>query len=458
MLSSVFAALDRADMPYCVTHGYESLPQRITSSDVDIIIPATVRPSQLAALLYENAQTFGGPQLVCCRGYYMVLTSGNVDGSLCFLELDFRPDYDLGGLRFYTGKEVVASRRKHNRHWIPAPALEFGCYLVRRLMKRQLSRDQGLRLGALYAQDRVGCDRQIARFWGRRRAALVASAAHCGDWESVRHRLVLLGVELRARAMLRRPWVMLASCLRRMVRRMKLLYRPEGGLSIVFLGPDGAGKTSVITAMTCNMIGPFPRAKCYSFPPALLTRLLHRPEGPYRLPHQLPPRSFMMSVVRAVCYWLVYYLVFHSTAIRLQLARSTLVLHDRHLVDTLVDPKRYRYSGPLWLLRLIWRFVPEPDLVILLDAPPEVLQSRKQEVSSAESDRQRKAYRSLVGSMANGRIVDAARPLDEVVHAVEGLLLDVFRRAFYAACGASGTGSARSSRCRRQAGIELLVP
>jgi thymidylate kinase len=99
------------------------------------------------------------------------------------------------------------------------------------------------------------------------------------------------------------------------------------------------------------------------------------------------------------------------------------VIHDRHLIDAVVDPHRYRYSGPTWLLHLIWWFVPRPDLIILLDAPPEMLQARKQEVSFEESARQREAYRSLVGRMVNGHIVDAARPLEEVVHSVHSLIL-----------------------------------
>jgi thymidylate kinase len=204
---------------------------------------------------------------------------------------------------------------------------------------------------------------------------------------------------------------------------MRLACRPEGGLSVVFLGPDGAGKSSVIHAVAQDMIGAFARAKCYSFPPALLTRLLHRPEGPFTLPHGLAERSFVMSTIRAACYWFGYYLLCYRVAERLHLARSTLVLHDRHLVDALVDPKRYRYSGPIWLLHLIWWLIPRPHLVILLDAPPEVLQARKQEVSFAESERQRKAYKSLVGSMAIGHIVDATRPLEEVVSAVNDLIL-----------------------------------
>jgi thymidylate kinase len=105
------------------------------------------------------------------------------------------------------------------------------------------------------------------------------------------------------------------------------------------------------------------------------------------------------------------------------LARAALVVHDRHLIDALVDPRRYRYGGPQWLLRLIWRLTPKSDLVILLDAPPEVLQARKQEVPFAETARQRDAYLALVKPMSNGHVVDANRPLEQVVAEVNDILL-----------------------------------
>src|SRR5207244_2006476 len=133
--------------------------------------------------------------------------------------------------------------------------------------------------------------------------------------------------------------------------------------------------------------GVFARTTCHSFPPALLGRLLRRPEAPNLLPHATSPRSPFASALRAVLYWFVYYTLGYFLTIHLALARSTLVVHDRHLVDALVDPRRYRYTGPRWLLRLIWRLVPKPDLIVLLDAPPAVLQARKQEVPFEETAR-----------------------------------------------------------------------
>jgi hypothetical protein len=378
ILLGVFETLDRAGIPYCVLHGYESYPQRI-KSDVDCMISAKVRPGQLMALLGENSNRIGA-EVVRSRGYYLLLAGKNVDGSPCFLDLDLSIDYELDDRQFYAGSEVIESRRRHQQFWIPATNVEFGCYLVRKIAKGCLDNGQAGRLSSLYQQDAAGCRQQVARFWGAGSTALILSAASSGKWEPVRLRLDNLRAELRMRATLRSPWRMVENRLRRLAGRMGRFWRVDGGLSVVFLGPDGAGKSSVIEAIGQSLAGAFPRTACYSFPPALF-HFFHNPQAIDNRPHESPLRSWPASVVRAVLYWFVYSTLGYCVTVRQALGRSTLVMHDRHFVDALVDPRRYRYGGPSWLLRLIWRIIPKPDLLILLDAPPAVLQGRKQEVS-----------------------------------------------------------------------------
>jgi thymidylate kinase len=129
-----------------------------------------------------------------------------------------------------------------------------------------------------------------------------------------------------------------------------------------------------------------------------------------------------MSVAKAV-YWFLYYTPGYYLTVSPALARSTLMLNHRYLVDALVDPRRYRYGGPRWLSHLVWKLAVKPDLVILLDAPAEVIQARKQEVPLEETARQREAYRSLVGTMPNGRIADATQPIDKEVAEVNEFIL-----------------------------------
>jgi thymidylate kinase len=421
ILLGVFATFEQAGIRYCVTHGYESYPQRI-KSDVDCLVSADVQPKQLATLLHQN-RTRIGAEIVQARGDNMVLASIHSDGSPCFLHLDLCADYEVGDQLFYPGREVLASRRRHNQFWVPAPNLEFGCYLVRKILKGTLDEDQGRRLSHLYQQDPTGCREQVSRFWGAAGSALIVAAASSGDWDPVRNNLGRLGSEARRRAPRRALWQAFANWLGRISGRAKRCLWPDRGLDIVFLGPDGAGKSSVIQAVRHQLAGAFARTTCYSFPPAVLGRFLRRPQVVDTTPHASRPRSFLASAVRALCYWFVYATLGYYATVHLALARSTLVLHDRHLLDTLVDPRRYRYAGPRWLLRFIWRLVPKPDLVILLDAPAEVLQARKQEVPFAETVRQREGYRALTATLKNGHIVNVARPLELVVKEVNDIVL-----------------------------------
>jgi thymidylate kinase len=100
-----------------------------------------------------------------------------------------------------------------------------------------------------------------------------------------------------------------------------------------------------------------------------------------------------------------------------------LLIFDRHFVDLWVDPKRYRYGGPMWLARLVGCFIPKPDLFFFLDLPADVAHARKPEVSLEEARKLRERYLTLARSLPNAYVVDASRPLEEVVAEVEEILL-----------------------------------
>ena len=60
---------------------------------------------------------------------------------------------------------------------------------------------------------------------------------------------------------------LLGHHLARLARRFKRYILPEGGVGVVFLGPDGAGKSSVIAGVRRDLAGVFPTSTCLSFPP-----------------------------------------------------------------------------------------------------------------------------------------------------------------------------------------------
>jgi thymidylate kinase len=190
-------------------------------------------------------------------------------------------------------------------------------------------------------------------------------------------------------------------------------------LKIVVLGPDGAGKSSVIAGLAKDLESAGRAVEVRHLKPRAVARLCRRPITLVVDPHGKPPRGALFSLAKIVV-WLCeewYALLFHEK-------RRTLLIYDRYYHDLLIDPKRFRFGAPLWTARLIGRLMPKPRLWILLDAPAAVLRSRKQEVTWEETARQCKAYREFLDTRSGAVILDATQPLTHVIadaaRAIEG--------------------------------------
>lgn len=189
-------------------------------------------------------------------------------------------------------------------------------------------------------------------------------------------------------------------------------------LKIVLLGPDGAGKSSVIAGVVDRLTRSGYNAKMRHLKPQLvMPQLRDNPNSIVVDPHGRPPRSAFLSLAK-IFVWLAEEWWAHF----FQQKKGTLLICDRYYHDLLVDPKRFRFGAPLWIARLVGRLMPQPRLWILLDASPEVLQARKQEVPPEETARQCLAYRDFICKRSDHVIVDASRPLDIVVGHVESAI------------------------------------
>jgi thymidylate kinase len=189
------------------------------------------------------------------------------------------------------------------------------------------------------------------------------------------------------------------------------------GLCVVVLGPDGAGKSTVLEALATDPPAWSTGAVLRHLKPSVI----HRATADTTDPHGVPPRGLLTSVLKCL-YWLFEYTAGYYLHVRPDLKAGKLVLFDRYLLDVLVDARRYRYGGPSWLTQLLWRVVPKPDLVVVLSAPAEVLLERKQELPSEEIERQLQAYQALVSQQRGGRIVDVSGSPEEAVRSVRAVI------------------------------------
>ena len=185
---------------------------------------------------------------------------------------------------------------------------------------------------------------------------------------------------------------------------------------IAFLGCDGSSKSAVISEIAARCRQDGTEVVVGHWRPRAFRTDTAGAKVPADNPHGERPRGIISSFLKLM--WLGFnWWAGWWTGLG-KASRKGLVLFDRYHGDLLVDPQRYRYGGPLVLARMLTRCMPQPDLVVFLDAAPEVLLSRKQEVSHEALEKSRERYLQLCRGNSRCAVVDASLPLEEVTKLV----------------------------------------
>jgi thymidylate kinase len=419
---ALLRALDSDCRSWCILSGYEDLPERF-DTDIDFMV-GRQDFSRIPALI-DRVATHTGTRLFLstphepsARAFLLAAQGG---AALSFFQLDAASDYRHFGRLWLRAAAVLTARRLHPRgFWIPAARHEFLYYLIKRLNKRDFRPEHAARLSRLYAEDPAGTATLLRRFWSAASASRIEHFAASAQWTPLVADLEPFRRELWSRSG-RNPVQRIFSFSQNALNTADRLLHPTG-CSLCFMGPDGCGKSTVIEAISAGFAPVFTRVERFHLRPHLLKG--QTPAGiPVVDPHGKPPRGWLASVFK-MAFFALDYIAGSALRIRPAVARTRLVIFDRYFQDILVDTRRFRYGGPRWLPRLVARLIPRPGLTLLLNAPPEVLWSRKQEVPFDEVVRQQKAYLALLQGLPSSALIDAAQPVDAVVRDVTRTILD----------------------------------
>lgn len=340
--------------------------------------------------------------------------------------IDLLPSLEWHGAVYLPAKTVLRDARKSHLGWgKPRLAHEALVSWFSSLLWGGLVRDRYRDVIVDAARDDGSAFRQalihaVGCVWGERLRQIAAEGRPetAANWVSPLRRAVF------CRALRREPLGTLRGWVAFWLAEICLRLRPTVPW-VAILGPDGSGKTTVLEAIRARSPRAFVGVNVFHWRPGV-TRP-SRGSGPVTNPHAHRPRGFFISIAKLADLLLDWIVGYWTRLVHLR-AKGYLVVFDRHYLDIVVDPVRYRYGGPAWLARLVGRLVPKPNLVILLDAPVELLRGRKQEVPAEETARQRKAYLDLVLGLRNGHVVDASKPAPEVVSQVEEIIFDWMAR------------------------------
>jgi thymidylate kinase len=202
------------------------------------------------------------------------------------------------------------------------------------------------------------------------------------------------------------------------------LLRSPRGLLLAIFGPDGVGKSSVLSGAAGAIAPMFEHHRSMRWRPQLVSSRIAREAHKFRLPHSAGTHSMPLSMAKLAGAFLDF-CVDHATLTRNQLRGCSLITWDRYFHDLAIDTKRYRYDGPAWYPEFLVRHFPVPVrfVGIVLDADEEVILLRKAELPLPEIRRQLRAYRQLA-DLPRIQIVKNDRSLESTIGQVLKIVID----------------------------------
>ena len=210
-----------------------------------------------------------------------------------------------------------------------------------------------------------------------------------------------------------RPWSTIrysAEFLWQKVSRIIFNYK-KYAKTFAVMAPDGTGKTTFLEALLKELNFYYVndendnRFHVYHFRPSILPNLgavgekagVMKQDTDFTNPHRSKPANPLSSLIR-ISYYTLDYIIGWQKCVRNDVHYDRYSVFDRYSYDFIVDPRRTKLNLPESIRTFFVKLTPQPGIVFVLNAKPETVYARKQELPLEEIERQAKMYKKVAES------------------------------------------------------------
>lgn len=437
LLTGLFGELNERKITYSILRNYESLPENV-ENDIDIwvkdgeqkkfqqILIHTTKNMGWGILKYSPRFSYHG------EGDYFLVKH---EPRLKILHIDCWTFLYWRGISYINENTLNNHLHFHEKgFYISSPGVEASILLLKDLIYHKKVEDRYQKRIIDYSnKDSQSFLEAITKPFAKEVANFILNRANIGKWIELEKKANFLRWTVFKRAIIYKPFIQIKYFAIYLYGSVKKFFFPRFGLFIVFMGPDGSGKSTTARNIIDSELKKLFQKKIYfhghfPFLPELKKiALLFRLKHPKKLPNcfeDTADYSKPFGYVRSMIYPLYYgsnYFLGHYLVWK-ERARGGLIIFDRYFYDYFIQKPFAKC--PRSLLYLIARIIPNPDLTIYLKNNPEKIHHRKPELQEEEIQRQSKACQEMIKRLKNSVVIETSGSPDEVAEKTQKILVD----------------------------------
>lgn len=413
ILLNIISQFKKDNIRWFVLRGYEGLPDKNLSKDVDILIePGKLKLAQniLQQAYKEAGMEFFYPSVFGHAHCYL----GMSIKSTFSIHIDLIEGYISKGFEVFTFDELYGHVVDYNGLNVLDDLMNGVMLLVYKIFGyRHAKLKPAYQEDIFTAQQKYPqeFERILIRIAGKNLGNRICSLIREKNFEAV----VALESEftrtLKKYTFKVRPIKTVRYSLEflwQKIERIILNYK-KYEKSFAVIAPDGAGKTTFLETLIKELNFYYVNDKAdkrfhvYHFRPSILPNLgavgekagVMKQDKDFTNPHRSKPANPFSSLIR-IAYYTLDYILGWQKCVRNDVHYDRYTVFDRYSYDFIVDPLRTKLNLSRSIRRFFVGLTPQPSIVFYLDADPNTIYARKQELSRDEIKRQVNEYRKLV--------------------------------------------------------------
>lgn len=372
---------------YAVLRGYQELPDDFTGHDIDILVYKN-QFGKIKKVLASLILHFDYKLLMINENerFVTVVIAKRVGNDLEYLYLDFFFNFSLFGVNLIDAADVLARKEFNGRIYHVALVDEFlEKYLNTRLLNQAYPDKYKHVLDAVQFEHSVELKKSLAKIFNKKFNNLDTCSQVSGS--------ELLCTALFS-SLCRHPLQQFISSLKFIFFYIKSWLKPNG-FSMSLTGPDGSGKTTVLTSVEDSFSNIYREVALHHFRPTVIPRiadlfnkvgLIKEVDTQYDKPHRGGKTGKVSSLIR-LAYYLVDYIAGYFIVVKPVLFRRGVVIFDRYFTDVMSDSRRSRIGLHYKWVFPLRKLVPKINYSFIIFVKPEEILKRKQELTLEQIDK-----------------------------------------------------------------------